>query len=355
MKVRDILAGVCVALALVGSPAVTSVARAAGETEVQPPNTEVFISFGEKHGYEVSIFMPNPRVVVLYAFKVGEKPSPLYYMQSAYAVRAPVGALERGVIRAPFPSLGSVSLRFDPSGERRVHRAQNDCRGRRRVTESGTFRGSVSFEGEGGYLNLDARSGSGVLERSFRLVCGKGEAKQMDVGAPLWEYAVPVLGFSYSPGRGTVALLNGLAREGCRSIGIRAAHYEGEPPGAEVQLGVLEQRPGMAIGRFAYVQGGFPGTLTTSSPGVHPASATLAPPAPFHGEASYFENSATSHSWTGTLGVSLPGLDLSLVGEQFKTSLCVVSPLKTPAGCDFTKPKPLRGARIGMPRVWMRP
>jgi hypothetical protein len=106
----------------------------------------------------------------------------------------------------------------------------------------------------------------------------------------------------------------------------------------------------MAIGRSAYVEG-FPGTLVTSLPGAHPATATLTPPAPFYGEANYLEKSSTSHSWTGTLGVNLPGLTLPLTGPGFYTSLCVVSPLKAPNGCDFIKPRPLEPERRP---AWLR-
>jgi hypothetical protein len=103
----------------------------------------------------------------------------------------------------------------------------------------------------------------------------------------------------------------------------------------------------MPIGRLVFVEDAVSPALTTSASGVHPASATLAPPPPFYGEGNFFENSSTSHSWTGTLGVSLPGLDLPLTGEEFKTSLCVVNPKRTPAGCNFIEPKPVRGLRAG--------
>lgn len=112
----------------------------------------------------------------------------------------------------------------------------------------------------------------------------------------------------------------------------------------------------MSIGRTGLVSGGA-GTLSTSPPGVHPATATLAPPPPFHGSATFFENTAVSHSWTGTLGIALPGLDLPLTGPEVLTSLCVLSPLRAPKGCDFTRgQKPLEPAWLPpqMPRVLRR-
>jgi len=351
---RGIVIGVVGLLTLVFVSGAAAQGRT--HTEVLRPNTGAFVYLGKAHGYELRFAMPTPRIAVLYVSKTREEISPSTFAASSYAVRVPSDALKRGLIRARFPSLGRVSLRFEPSGKRRVHRGSSRCRGRRGVREEGTFRGTVSLEGEDGYFRAKAHSGEGILDRSFRRVCKtRGDVYPGDLVRPLWSYVASGFSFKFSSIGGTVALLYAVADEGGRYIGIRAAHYEGAPPGAEIQLQTLEWRSGMAIGRLAYLEGGAPGTLTTSMPGVHPAFATLAPPSPFHGEGDFYENSATSHSWTGTLGVSLPGLDLPLTGEEFKTSLCVVSPLKTPDGCDFVKTKPVRGARVDVPPPWRQP
>jgi len=347
---------VAVALAvLAGAWAAPSAADAARGREVNRPNTAVAIYLGESRGYDVLVEMPTPRIAVLYTLKLEDRKFE-NYVQSAYAVRVPSGVLKRGLVRARFPSLGRASLRFYPSGRRRVQPLPSHCRGKPTVIQYGRFRGTFSFEGEGGYFKREAHSAAGMLRRSSRSVCRKGEGRQ-GLGNSLWDYVAPGFEFGYSSSGGTISLLYAAADEGGRTIGIRAAHYEGAPPGAEIQLQALEWgRAGMAIGRAAFIDSRVPGTFVTSMPGVHPAFATLAPPAPFYGEGSYIESSSTSHGWTGTLGVSLPGLDLPLTGEQFKTSLCVVSPLRTPSGCDFAKPKPLVGARVGTPRLrWRHP
>lgn len=322
-------------LAMLAAAVACSPASSLAATEVQKPSTEVFILLGKNRGYEVGIWMPNPRIAVLQVTRfVAEEPFSIAH--SSYGVRVPSDSLRRGVVRFRFPSMGAASLRFEPN-KRRVHRQRKGCRGKQAMTESGWFRGTVSLEGEGGYFKLETRSARGAVVRSFRLRCEKGAAFQQDT-RPLRGYVAPTLGFSYSPGKGTVSLLNARASGGGRSILLRAAHYEGAPPGAEVQVGALEWQDGIPVGRSAFVDGGFAGTLTTSLPGVQPASATLAPPAPFSGQGSFLEGaSPASNSWSGTLGVSFPGLDLPLTGTEFETSLCVVSPLKVPAGCDFIR------------------
>jgi len=299
--------------------------------------------------------MPSPKMAVLYAFKqVGEESegsssSSSGFLQSAYAVRVKGDLLGKGRIRAVFPPLGKVSLRFKPNGKRKLHRSGYGCRGKQQMTEYGTFRGNVSLEGEDGYFDLSTRSGDGSLTRVPRALCRREAGHHDEDVDPRWEYVASSFGFFYSPGDGSTALLWAAARAPRRTITVRVAHRESAPPGAEVDVQVLELRHGLAIGRSAYVQSNVPGTLTSSLPGEHPAWATLKPASPFQGEGSFLENSSTSHSWTGDLTVSLPGMDVPLTGPEFKTSLCVVSPLKVPGGCDFIKSKLMGSARPNVP------
>jgi hypothetical protein len=316
--------------------------RHGGKLEVQRANISGFAYLGKRDGYDLHIYLPDDRVAIFSVSRFARNGGSFAEAISAYAVRDQ-GSLARGVIRARLGSLGRIALRFRPNGKVRKRPTRRDCEGRPALTEYGTFIGHVEFNGEGGYLHASSTRGPGKVDRSFRLKCKKGAA--LDLGSKsLREYAAPGFGIILSSDHGIVSLLDATGHDHGRSIWIKAAHQAGAGPGAEVWLGTLESQAGMAIGRGAYVEG-VPGTLLTSLPGAHPATATLAPPAPFFGEAHYLEKSATSHSWTGDLGVNLPGLTLPLTGSGFYTSLCVVSPLKVPDGCDFLKPKPLEPER----------
>jgi len=322
--------------------------RHAAKFEVQRAVTVGLLILGERDGYRIGLEMPNDRVALFYVGRFDLADGSIAGSDSVYAVHNQ-GSLAQGVIRARLGSLGRVSLRFQPNGRVRKHHLERGCKGRPPITEYGKFVGHVSFNGEGDYLHASFANGSGEVTHAFRLVCKKGRAYDLSPKS-LREYATPGFSFLFSSGQGNVSLLYATARRHGRYVGLRASHQEGSGPGAEVELGTLESRGEMAIGRSAYVDG-FPGTLLTSLPGVHPTTATLAPPAPFFGEANYLEKSSTSHSWTGTLGVELPGLRLPLTGPGFYTSLCVVSPLKVPNGCDFIKPKPLEPDRRP---AWLR-
>jgi hypothetical protein len=355
MKVIGKFGGVCVAL-LIGMTCLSAsscAAQAKAHPVVRPAFTAAQIYLGRSHGYGLGLSMPNPKIAVLYAFRIADGESveggnyPQTFTQAVYAVRVDRDLLGRGVIRAVFPTLGRLSLRFRPSGKRKAHALGHRCHGKPQVTEYGAFRGTISLRGEGGYFQVARRSVGGVLTLVPRAVC-RSEAED-DAGLdPRWQYVASGFGFIFSPGSGSIALLYAAARTPSRTIGIRVAHREGAPAGADVNVQVLELRHGMAIGRSIYGNGEAPGTFSTSLPGEHPATATLKPPTPFQGEAAYLENSPSSHSWTGDLSVTLPGAEVPLTGRRFKTSLCVVSPLKVPDGCDFLKPKLIGNARLGL-------
>jgi hypothetical protein len=303
--------------------------------EIQQPLSSGIVYLGEAGGYEIAVTNPSRHAAILYVDRLDQgEDEEAAYTQTAYAVR-PESSIDSGVLRARFGSMGTVDLRFRPSGETKVGQTAKHCHGRSPQRELGTYRGAVSLRGEDGYFQLHTHRASGSRSRSFRLSCAHGQAHE-DKSEPLYGYAAPSLGFSVSSSGGSIAMLLAISRHGGRGVYLRAAHMESTGPGAEVQAAALERKPGMAIGHLAFAGGGA-GTLLTSLPGVHPAAATLAPPPPFHGEAQYVENSSTSHSWTGTLGVSFPGLELPLTGPTYTTSLCVSSPFKTPLPCDFQR------------------
>src|SRR5262249_3131076 len=151
-------------------------------------------------------------IAVLYAFRIADSESPesgsypQTFMQGVYAVRVKRDQLGQGIMRAVFPTLGRVTVRFRPSGERRSHALGRRCHGKPQVTEFGTVRGNVSLRGEGGYFQIARRSVGGTLTNVPRAVCRSEAEDDADLD-PRWKYVAPGFGFFFSPGRGSVALL----------------------------------------------------------------------------------------------------------------------------------------------------
>lgn len=338
-------AAVVLAVAVLVAATGTGQARRAGRFEVQRAQAAGLLYLGKERGYQLALYMPSDRVVIFYASRsVKPKDDSFNLTYSLYAVRNR-GTLEHGVVRARFGSLGSASLRFRPNGRIRKRDPQSGCEGGVQTTEYGGFVGHLSFRGDNRYFHVSSAKGKAFLARSPRLRCRKGQAAESQPRS-LRKYVAPTPLF---PDEHSISLVYASTRSHGRYVGITAMHPEESPPGADVQLGVVEARHGMAIGRGVYLDGP-PGTLLTSLPGAHPATATLAPSAPFYGEAAYSEE---SHAWTGSLGIRLAGLNLPLTGPDFHVHLCVVNPLRDKDDCDFFKTEPPpdeRPARPGLAR-----
>lgn len=327
---RPVMVGFAAAAMLI---AVTGTAQAK-PFEIQIAGTSGSVDLGKSGDYRFGLYMPTDRIAIFYASRFNVKGDRGALFSNVYVVHNQ-RSLTRGVVRARLGSLGAFYLRFRPNGRVPERRSQRGCKGRQSITEYGRFVGRARFHGEDDYLHFSLPGGAGYITRSSRLKCERGEAIDL-AKRPLRAYAAPG---SFFATRGDIALLYATSRYHGRYVGITAGHREESPPGAEVKIGIFESKGEMAIGRYALVLGS-PGTLLTSLPGVHPATATLAPPAPFFGEATYREKAADSRGWTGTLGVNLPGFELPLTGSRFHARLCVLSPMKTRDGCDFFKAEP---------------
>ncbi len=327
---------VCAALALL-LPAAAAAERGRPGTEVLLPNTRVTASLGEHQGYEISFAMPNPKVAVIYASTMHQTTVSRDLEAAAYAVHP---YLLGEAARAEFGSLGNLWVRFVPSGEVRRRKLPAGCKGPRPVLELGTLRGHAALSGEGGYFQLGGPVRTKALrQRSSRMICGPRHELDLSSSRRLRDHAFFPPTVPLYSGQDGHAVLLASPQGGDRSVWLRAAQGHGVLPGADVQAVTFEGRRDIAIGRIAETQGGGSGVLATSPAGVHSATATLAPPAPFYGEASFLENSATSHSWTGSLGVKLPGLDQPLTGASFFTGLCVIGPFEVPAACNPARPQ----------------
>jgi hypothetical protein len=210
-------------------------------------------------------------------------------------------------IDADLGSLGRIQVQFHPSGALRTVRVGNsDCRLPR---QPGTFTGAISFRGENGYASAEAVSAPGMAGPSPRGGCG---GATISSGAPptlqrraverVWAVndATLMNRSPFSPATQSSTLLL-VSTEG----GV--AHclaYQVEMSGPRLSI---FRRAGVTSARsiFAYTH-----TLRT---------ATIAPPAPFSGEATY---SARRHRLSGDLAVQFPGLPPeSLTGPTFEARI----------------------------------
>jgi hypothetical protein len=304
--------------------------------EVRRPTIAAVVDLGTRDGYLTSVSFEEPDIATLAVGKLDL--AHLKVAATDYGAHFH-GSLSRGHVSADFGVVGSVAVRFHPSGPAREYRPPKECEGKSSRREFGRWVGKVSLRGEGGYFAVSADSVGGELDRTFRQRCHLTHPSPRPRPESLRERIEPDVGASlFSAIFGIVSSLEAVDAEGGRVVVLRAAHANSGGPGAEVEAGAFEYQGRMPVGRIVSVLKAPAGSLLTSLPGERPATATLKPGAPFSGEASYLATSPAVHSWTGTLAVRFPGLTVPLAGEGFSSTLCVVSVLVKPKGCEFQTP-----------------
>jgi hypothetical protein len=219
---------------------------------------------------------------------------------SSYIARREPGD---GAIRATFGDLGTIAMRFRPSGAVTHSKPQKGCIGADRYTiHHGVFVGSLRFRGEGGYVSVKAHRVAGVSSTPLSLDCGGSRAsrraRSAGGGRP------PVFRFEAGFRSGTLAEYFYASEEGAHPARFVAS---------------VEQTVGrLAIHRLAIARGG-PRSFATDDA---LSFATLAPTTPFAGTGSMTRGPTGARLWGGSLTASFPGArDVPLTGPLFKTRL----------------------------------
>ena len=238
-------------------------------------------------------------------------PSRGLYLAATYHA---TGAVSGEAIDADLGPLGAIHVRFVPSGRTRtVHLERGEmppgCRAPHRLLRRlGSFEGSISFHGEGGYATVEATSAPGAVGPSASRRCS-GAALLRYAGAPpltkverIWLKSDASLFARYRSPRGHTNMTWFLA-----STMADGAHYSVERF-ERLQSGLFVQRSVSVSG---------PTTGFSYRPDL--VRATLTPPAPFSGEATY---SSDGGRLNGDLAVELPGLEPQpLTGSQFEARI----------------------------------
>lgn len=210
-----------------------------------------------------------------------------------YSVRTPNGP----GIHATFGTLGQIDLGFHRQ-KKVIERPEPNCRW---IIETGVFRGSVHFVGEGGYVTVEETNPTGDV---FRLPDGFCGFESFRPGLP--------------PGLPRETVLAAQMKTGSREINFRATRELSARRAIQIEARAFERVEGMRIDRSVLVpgkQGEFSATEASR--------AAVSPPPPFSGYATFRDPSDGAPTWEGPLAVTLPGLvALPLTGEGFIARLC---------------------------------
>lgn len=201
-------------------------------------------------------------------------------------------------IEADLGAVGELSLVFEPQGPpERVHAS---CKkGGAETFEPGLWVGKIEINGEEGFTTVNRTQATAIPSPFVNAGCGTS-IRSETVGHGL-------------PG---VRLI---ARDG----GARRSDYlqvnQNRPGGPiKVEADLEERRGGLIIDHLI--------EETYSGRGLHfdpkLRSATLPPPPPFFGSATFHLNANPANRWTGNLTLDFPGrADVPMAGSAFKATL----------------------------------
>jgi len=211
-----------------------------------------------------------------------------------YFAPAKVTATE---IVADLGALGELSVQFEASGPPEPVRPS--CEEGTITYEPGFWEGTIEFTGEQGFTSAQSSRTKAIFSPLFAPDCGRyliGERFGHRV-------------------RGVRLIARAATRK--RSLFLQAnQNHQGAPVRLEASL--KERRGKVIISRL--VTDWYPRDSFSFDPMLR--FATLTPPAPFSGGATFRRGAKPANRWTGTLALDFPGRsNVSLVGRAFRTSL----------------------------------
>jgi hypothetical protein len=226
-----------------------------------------------------------------------------------YGVRGRVS--KDGAIVAKFPGLGRVNVRFDQTEVNKLRdEVEPGCSvGRETLSRKGKFSGTIDLHAPGvlGTVRLRAAPGS-ILDFPAE-TCPVPKRSRENKGGLRDESE----GSVDSPGSRSYGLHTGRKLDGGELSFDADALEAGDPFGTKdaPQFDFLadfsKSRHGLST--FATASAALvPSGLTVIDPTGAPTEATVEPPAPFHGSATFKLESPTTASWTGDLSVEIPTL-----------------------------------------------
>jgi hypothetical protein len=221
------------------------------------------------------------------------------------------GELSTSGLIARFGTLGEVSVTFSPTKTISREPPPRGCEDEARTYREGIFSGVIKLTGEREYVRLDATKAKGTMQVTPHWHCGSRQGKNV-VPSP------PTVTHRAAAQKGEVATLKASNR---RLRGGFTAAAQRNPNGHGYTFfagGLTEHRESMTIFRLAAL------TAPASTFNFNHAKGTASvhPPWPFSGSASFKRRRRGSPAWSGSLKVQQLGADpIALAGPGFRASL----------------------------------
>jgi hypothetical protein len=220
---------------------------------------------------------------------------------TSYSVSA---RTDRTGVLARFGRLGRIDLDFEPTGQPTEHKPGRFCRGGPQTSWEGVFTGTVQLHGRYGFRSIHDRSFTkkGTFTHTPGWACHLPDeatppASQGGNGVLLWAGACDGRGFSVQSER---------PRAG--GMEQRSISYSGD---ASLREGRIQIQQDINV----------PAAPETFSFDEALSTATVSPPAPFHGTGTLTREADGTTTWSGSLSATILGRQVSLAGPGFESKL----------------------------------
>jgi hypothetical protein len=319
--VRAKLVGIGAVLAAVVGLTVPAVAGASPPAAKYPESIASTFKLHGSHGYTIEVVSIGGEPLDITAQKrIGTG-----VLLAQYTPRQKQGA-GTGV-HVNLGRLGRIDVHFVEHQRQEVP-APPHCKGSSATLERGVFVGSIHFHGEHGYTRVDAGRAKGVVSREGPQTCtgspgGPGEffgsgattaARSSDAGTTPAEKTLDLV---LATADGTSRRFEALRFEG-------NGHEEGlaQSLGVSYFASTIGQVGSVVTAKSASVVGAPRDSFISPDP-AHPLSAaTVEPPAPFSGSATFALTSPKTAELTGNLAVELPGEGVVPLTSGIDAGLC---------------------------------
>jgi hypothetical protein len=291
MRIWAAVSGVGVVISLFALP---GSAIAKGHNFVIGPSQTMEFHLKGSNGFSISVFGSGGDVS-LTARHGGSSAS--------YSTR---GFVSPARLKARFGHLGRVSVRFhSATGPQRVLQTAKDCHGKGEVVDRGQWVGRIEFQGEQAYTTVHASRARGKVIKTPKRTCSLPET----------EGSYPNL---------RVTFLHAASQASGASFAAFKVTSSTYPKfdTAVFTASLLELR-----GRRLFIDRSI--SVNTEADAFasigkknHIESATIAPPAPFKGTATFQRTNGSEGSWSGSLVGDFPGRgEVALAGLEFSAEI----------------------------------
>jgi hypothetical protein len=219
------------------------------------------------------------------------------------------GEVTEAGLKVRFGRLGLIDVAFTPTKTLSETEPSEGCTGEPRTLREGIFTGTIDFTGEREYVRIEGSQAEGSMSVISPWQCP-------EEGLPPFKGASRLLARKSRSEKGAASLF-ALSRR-CSCLFGAGVHY-GKRGGQSIFLGAKsEQREGMKILRESYVTAGVSAFVFDHAAGT----ATLRPPLPFRGHATFRRRPHARELWRSTIRLPLLGADpLETDGPGFRADL----------------------------------